>query len=592
MKILSLFDGISIAQQAFKELGFEVEYYASEIDNQAISITQKNHPNTEQLGDVKEIDTRVLRLSGVYDILKEYDSNIQNKLPEREMLYWLNEDFSISAKIGTPITNADSPESASLQRIEEIRFSRRGVGDIIKTQNLIRSGICGENGNTQTQELLLQCGEWGYVYRIHSRDTEENIKRINGQKIENREHRKNTTSGTFAVGDTAVKKETIGTDKKGDVETTKSQKIFDRIKEQKERGDETAGNRKEYARSKVQNVSFPLQAKNDYETITEREWLQLSIHREMETTVVKTSNSINIFLGKFEMMCGGSPCQDLSIAKKNREGLKGKRSGLFWDYVRILKDLKPKYFVLENVASMPKEAKNAITEALWGIEPIMIDASLFSAQQRKRLFWIGKLSDKRHIGHWGDVDYKEVDILQPEDKKIYLKDILESGESVKEKAYCLTAHQKDFINDFIKRHQGNYVFKDKPIRISSLGKGGQSDRIYSIHGKSVCLSANGGGRGAKTGLYLITGGAKRTRDGKGKTLEMRKDGKSNSLTTVSTDSLVVLKDYFRPLTPIECERLQSLPDNYTEGLKKTARKKLLGNGFNCEVIKYIIKSIL
>lgn len=329
MKILSLFDGISIAQQAFKELGFEVEYYASEIDKQAISITQKNHPNTEQLGDVKEIDT----------------SN-------------------------------------------------------------------------------------GYLH---------------------------------------------------------------------------------YGKGKL-----------------------------AETDIY--------------FLIGGSPCQDLSIAKKNREGLSGKRSGLFWDYARILKDLKPKYFVLENVASMPKEARDTITEALWGIEPIMIDASLFSAQQRKRLFWIGKLSDKRHIGHWGDVDYKEVDILQPEDKKIYLKDILESGESVKEKAYYLTAHQKDFINDFI--------------------------------------SANGGGRGAKTGLYLITGGAKRTRDGKGKTLEIRKDGKSNSLTTVSTDSLVVLKDYFRSLTPIECERLQSLPDNYTEGLAKTNRKKLLGNGFNCAVIKHIIKSIL
>jgi len=61
----------------------------------------------------------------------------------------------------------------------------------------------------------------------------------------------------------------------------------------------------------------------------------------------------------------------------------------------------------------------------------------------------------------------------------------------------------------MKRHQGNYVFKDKPIRIASIGKGGQGDRIYSIHGKSVCLSAKGGGRGAKTGLYLITGRSKK-----------------------------------------------------------------------------------
>lgn len=349
MKVLSLFDGISIAQQAFKELGFEVEYYASEIDKYAIQITQKNHPNTIQLGDIKDIDCTGGKL-------------------------------------------------------------HYGVGKLAETN--------------------------------------------------------------------------------------------------------------------------------------------------------------------IDLIVGGSPCQDLSIAKNNREGLNGKRSGLFWDYVRILKDLKPKYFILENVASMPKEARNTITEALWGIEPIMIDASLFSAQQRKRLFWIGKLADKRTIGTWYDEDYKEVYILEPENRNIYLKDILESGEAVKEKAYCLTAHQKDFINDFIKRHQGNYVFKDKPI-----------------HGKSVCLSANGGGRGAKTGLYLITGGAKRTRAGKGKQLEIRKDGKSNSLTTVSTDSLVVFKDYFRPLTAIECERVQCLPDNYTEGVSKTQRKKACGNGFNCSVIKHIISCL-
>ena len=87
-----------------------------------------------------------------------------------------------------------------------------------------------------------------------------------------------------------------------------------------------------------------------------------------------------------DLLLGGSPCQDLSIAKKNRKGLGGERSGLFWEYVRILKEVKPKYFILENVNSMPKEAKQIITETL-GVEPIMINAALVSAQNRKRLFW-------------------------------------------------------------------------------------------------------------------------------------------------------------------------------------------------------------
>lgn len=288
-----------------------------------------------------------------------------------------------------------------------------------------------------------------------------------------------------------------------------------------------------------------------------------------------TSIDINN-LPDFDLLFGGSPCQDLSIAKKNREGLNGKRSGLFWKYVEILKKKKPKYFLLENVASMSKASKDEISNIL-GVEPIMINAALVSAQQRKRLFWC----------NW------KVEL--PEDRHIYLEDILEDGEAVTEKAYCLTTGQKDFINDFIndfiKRCQGNYVFRDKPIRIASLGKGGQGDRIYSIKGKSVCLSANGGGRGAKTGLYLITGAAKRTRQGRGKQLEINKTFKSNSLTSVSTDSLVVIKDYFRALTPIETERCQCFPDNWTNGVSKTQRKKQMGNAFNVDVISHIFKNI-
>jgi len=125
-----------------------------------------------------------------------------------------------------------------------------------------------------------------------------------------------------------------------------------------------------------------------------------------------------------DLIIGGSPCQDLSIAKKNREGLSGARSGLFYEYVRILNEVKPKYFILENVNSMPKEAKETITKELFGIEPIMINAALVSAQNRKRLFWVGKLVGDK---------YEQVKIELPEDQGILLKDILE--ESVDEKYY-------------------------------------------------------------------------------------------------------------------------------------------------------------
>ncbi len=257
-----------------------------------------------------------------------------------------------------------------------------------------------------------------------------------------------------------------------------------------------------------------------------------------------------------DLMIGGSPCQDLSIAKKNRKGLDGSRSGLFWEYVRIRDEVKPKYFILENVASMPKEAKEVISEAL-GVQPIMINASLVSAQNRKRLFWVGK---------WNGEKYEQVDIPQPEDRGILLKDILEEGE--------FNGLYSDYNNSTtydkartlgtgcgVTRSATCQQVITKPVRIAKIGKGGQGDRVYSIEGKSVNLSANGGGRGAKTGLYAV-------------------------------------KDFVRKLTPTECLRLQSMPDNYFEKaiyknkpISNTQRYKMCGNAFNKEVIVHILKSL-
>jgi len=116
-----------------------------------------------------------------------------------------------------------------------------------------------------------------------------------------------------------------------------------------------------------------------------------------------------IELPTVDLLIGGSPCQDLSAAKPNREGLKGERSGLFYEYLRILKEIKPKYFVLENVASMTDESRDEITRQL-GVEPIMIDAALVSAQERKRYFWTNIPG-----------------VEQPKDRGIKIRDIMQSG---------------------------------------------------------------------------------------------------------------------------------------------------------------------
>lgn len=391
-----------------------------------------------------------------------------------------------------------------------------------------------------------------------------------------------------------------------------------------------------------------------------------------------------------DLIIGGSPCQDLSIAKQGREGLKGSRSGLFYDMLRLINDIKPKYFVLENVNSMPKAAKETITGELFGIEPIMINAALVSAQNRKRLFWVGKLV--------GDT-YEKVDVGLPEDKGIILRDILE-GE-VEDKYYLNNSAIKTLNRDSYGAkgsvadqdgktktltasagggggngihiaidNKGKEKLKSNTIRVSGrgsgindkhnwgtirigqIGKGGQGDRIYSKEGKSVALSANGGGRGAKTGLYEVSGAASRTYpripngEPREKRIELRKDDKANSMTSVQGDSMVAIipeatkKGYavatdgqsvdlsfpksktrrgrvgdkaknlmtssnigvftggaIRKLTPIECERLQSLPDNYTAkgitekgevDISNSQRYKALGNAFNVEVVTHIL----
>lgn len=228
-----------------------------------------------------------------------------------------------------------------------------------------------------------------------------------------------------------------------------------------------------------------------------------------------------------DLLIAGSPCTDLSIAKKDRQGLKGDHSKLFYEFLRILRETRPRYFILENVASMKKEDRDEITK-LVGVAPIMIDASLVSAQSRKRYFWT-------------NIAVKGL----PEDRNIKLKDILE--QNVAEEFYTNTTAKR--VMKEIKKATTSGVGL---YSIGHLGDtNAQANRIYDTEGKACTLSANGGGLGAKTGLYQII---KR----------------------------------IRKLTPIECERLQNLPDDYTKCLGKTQRYRCLGNAFNVEVIKFIL----
>lgn len=256
----------------------------------------------------------------------------------------------------------------------------------------------------------------------------------------------------------------------------------------------------------------------------------------------------NVFDGNFsdfrgvDLLIGGSPCTYWSIAKKGRETTcDGEGFKLFMQYVRALEETGARYFLYENNHSIHQNIKDKISKRL-GVQPIMINSALVSAQQRKRCYWTNIPG-----------------VTQPADKGILLKDIIDNAMPWQGKAYCLTANYSGaYLKNTLERHQRTMVAE--PVRIGSIGGNSREHRVYSVHGKAVSICANGGGQGAITGLYKID----------------LPDG----------DYLI------RKLSPVECERLQTLPDNYTAGVSDRQRYRQLGNGWTVDVIAHILGGLI
>lgn len=229
-----------------------------------------------------------------------------------------------------------------------------------------------------------------------------------------------------------------------------------------------------------------------------------------------------------KILIGGSPCTHWSIAQtKNRET---EASGIGWELFlnyRIARDkYHPDYFLYENNKSMSPAIRAQITAEL-GVEPVLINSALVSAQNRQWLYWVGKREP--------DGTYSQVRVEQPEDKGILLRDILESGVCWREKGYALTAsNHSATAEDMIARRQRNGAAE--PIRIGTIENDAkkqdfdsQQYRVYSPDGKSVTLCGNGGGVGAKTGLYAVPVPVNETVEGKAQCLRATyyKDGIRN-----------------------------------------------------------------
>lgn len=288
-----------------------------------------------------------------------------------------------------------------------------------------------------------------------------------------------------------------------------------------------------------------------------------------------------------DLLIGGSPCQWFSSAGKGLN-FKDHRSKLFFEFVRILKEAHPSYFLLENVP-MKEERIKIINQHLGGIQPMVINSSLVSAQSRERLYRVGKRVGER---------YKMIYIPLPEDKKLTLKDILQ--DKVEEK-YMLS---EKLVNGFLNKssifrerfkirspedkgaclttkHQWSVITQSYILCNINPSGSGQNGNVYSSEGKSPTLTTN---KGEWPKILQLPRGANKWGIFEQKTPTLSSN--SRSYNNLLHDGYCL-----RRLTPIECERLQTLPDNYTEWVSNSQRYKMLGNGWTVDVIAHIFREM-
>ena len=272
-------------------------------------------------------------------------------------------------------------------------------------------------------------------------------------------------------------------------------------------------------------------------------------------------------LPKIDLMLAGSPCTDLSFAGKQKGLFDGEQSSLFFVWWKLVQEIKPKYIFLENVR-MKKEYEKVISDLL-GFEPVAIDSALKSAQKRYRLYWFGVRE--------GDT-YKAVPIQQPKDEGLVLKDIIEDGFVDKDKSYCIDANywKGGNLKMYFEKSRRQLVF-NQCIQVGETADIKGYDiikRVYSVEGKAPSLTTmQGGHREPKIAVDKLT---------------------------------------WRKLTPLECERLQTVPDGYTQygdfggeqfdkdgnfiryttkPVSNSQRYKMLGNGWTINVITHILEGM-
>lgn len=364
----------------------------------------------------------------------------------------------------------------------------------------------------------------------------------------------------------------------------------------------------------------------------------------------KIQESGDVFTADFtkhkgiDYLVGGSPCTYWSIAQMNNRETEA--SGVGWDlftqYVRAIREAQPEYFIYENNKSMSSAIKDSITKE-FGFEPICINSALVSAQNRQRLYWVGKRR--------ADGTYSKVAIEQPCDAGICVKDVIcgaclntvgedkckcirasmykdgirnlvgnnvdkrtcvaeaviwqrghgyNAGGIKETKAPTLTANGSWQYNNFISTQvlMADEKAHNEPCKVGEINVEGQGNQIYAVEGKAVTLTANSVGLGTNMGLYAIP---VEYCAGKPKKAVSIADGKIYKVYTVKDSKLKLHKNeytvklndgyyIFRKLTVEECKRLQTVPEWYTFPVSDTQAYKQLGNGWTVDVIAHILRA--
>ncbi len=299
----------------------------------------------------------------------------------------------------------------------------------------------------------------------------------------------------------------------------------------------------------------------------------------------------------FDLLTGGSPCQDFSIAGK-REGIVGERSGLVWEYIRCLKEKKPRYFIWENVKGVMSSRKGfdfaniltAFSEAGYDLQWQVLNAKDFGVpQNRERIFIVGSRGEPRPevfpIGTGNEVD------TQPD------------GQG---NAYCLQAGGDKYRGTYINQlnnptHSNNRLYGEDGLSpaLNTAQGGNRQPKIYDDYNHRMRTDGNVGtvratfaneatGNGNKVVVPVLTPDRPEKRQNGRR---FKEDGEPSFTLTAQDKHGIYDGMKIRRLTPLECERLMGLPDGWTEGVSDTQRYKLCGNGVVVNVVKEIIKRL-